>query len=96
METPMAAMTIRNLDDALKQRLRVRAAAHGRSMEAEAREILRTALAPSYKEPEKDLGTAIHEHFAEIGGVEFELPPREPVREPPDFSGPEYGRFDDE
>lgn len=41
----MASMTIRQTDDALKQRLRVRAAMHGRSMEDEARDILRVALA---------------------------------------------------
>ena len=40
----MASMTIRNLDDDIKQRLRVQAAEHGRSMEEEARVILRTAL----------------------------------------------------
>ena len=39
----MATMTIHNLDDGLKLRLRVRAAMHGRSMEEEAREILRQA-----------------------------------------------------
>ena len=40
----MASMTIRNLDDSLKKRLRVRAAEHGKSMEEEAREIWRSAL----------------------------------------------------
>ncbi|MCZ3376051.1 FitA-like ribbon-helix-helix domain-containing protein [Rhizobium sp. AG207R] len=40
----MASMTIRNIDDHLKTRLRIRAAAHGRSMEDEARDILRAAL----------------------------------------------------
>lgn len=41
----MASLIVRNLDDALKTRLRVRAAYHGRSMEEEVRRILRTALA---------------------------------------------------
>lgn len=41
----MATMTIRNLDDDVKARLRVRAAQHGRSMEEEARSILSAALA---------------------------------------------------
>ena len=41
---PMATMTIRNLDDELKARLRLRAARHGQSMEEEARSILRSAL----------------------------------------------------
>src|SRR3712207_190470 len=41
----MASLTIRQLDDVTKKRLRLRAAAHGRSMEEEARSILRTAAA---------------------------------------------------
>ena len=40
----MATLTIRQLDEKTKTRLRVRAAHHGRSMEEEAREILRSAL----------------------------------------------------
>ncbi|MGE0210151.1 MAG: plasmid stabilization protein [Parvibaculaceae bacterium] len=81
----MASITIRNLDDQVKRRLRIRAAENGRSMEEEVREILsRAAGAP---EPgEKGLGTLIHERFARLGGVELELPIREPIREPPDFS----------
>lgn len=79
----MASITIRNLDDDLKRRLRVRAAVHGCSMEQEAREILGKALKRS--SPEKDLGTFIHEIFAPLGGVELELPPREPMPEAPKF-----------
>ena len=41
---PMATLTVRNLDDAVVMRLRIRAAEHGRSAEAEHREILRAAL----------------------------------------------------
>ena len=79
----MASITIRNLDDEVKTRLRMRAAENGRSMEAEARLILREAVAP---EPEpKNLAQFIHDCFAPYGGVDLELPPREPVREPPDF-----------
>ena len=80
----MASITVRNLDDDVKQRLRVRAAVNGRSMEAEAREILKAALAVEAG-PTKDLGTAIHERFAPYGGVELEIPPREPMRDPPTF-----------
>ncbi len=40
----MASITIRNLDDDIKHRLRVRAAEHGRSMEEEARDILRRLM----------------------------------------------------
>jgi len=40
----MSTILIRQLDEATKVRLRLRAAQHGRSMEAEAREILKTTL----------------------------------------------------
>ena len=77
----MASITIRNLDDDVKTRLRVRAADNGRSMEEEARLILREAVGRETA-PEKGLGTAIHELFKPLGGVELELPPREPMHEP--------------
>ncbi|MFF0946510.1 plasmid stabilization protein [Rhizobium leguminosarum] len=80
----MASMTIRNLDDGLKQRLRVRAATHGRSMEDEARDILRTALATT--EPAaRNLADTIRARLQLIGGVELEIPPRQPIRDAPDF-----------
>ena len=78
----MASITVRNLDEALKRRLRVRAAENGRSMEQEAREILREALDPEAA-PSKILGTAIHQLFKPYGGVELDIPAREPMREPP-------------
>jgi len=80
-----ASITIRKLDPKLKQKLRLRAAAHGRSMEEEAREILRTALAV---EPGsgKHLVQSIRSRFERAGFVELELPPREPVPPPPDFT----------
>jgi len=77
----MASITIRNLDDALMRRLRIRAAEHGRSMEEEAREILRRAIGETTSP--KNLGRVIHERFAAIGGVELELPERRPMRESP-------------
>ncbi len=80
----MASITIRNLDDRLKRRLRVRAAEHGRSMEEEAREILRQAVGAA--DTPRNLGQAIHARFAAIGGVELELPKRGPMREPASFS----------
>lgn len=80
----MASITIRNLDDRLKRRLRVRAAEHGRSMEEEAREILRQAVGAT--DMPRNLGQAIHARFAAIGGVELELPKRGPMREPASFS----------
>ena len=80
----MASLTIRRLDEGLKSRLRVRAAQHGRSMEEEAREILRVGL--STESAPKGLGTAIREIFEPLGGVELELPPRDAVRPPPGFT----------
>jgi plasmid stability protein len=79
----MASITIRNLDDAVKQRLRMRAAEHGRSMEEEARDILRRAVG-STPAP-ANLGEAIHRRFAALGGAELDLPPRERMPEPPRF-----------
>ncbi|MCY4587224.1 MAG: hypothetical protein OXB98_14400 [Bryobacterales bacterium] len=80
----MASITIRNLDDDVKSRLRVRAASNGRSMEEEARIILAEAV-DREPAPAEGLGTAIHELFKPFGGVELELPPREPMRDPPRF-----------
>jgi plasmid stability protein len=80
----MASLTIRRFEDAAKEHLRVRASRHGRSMEEEAREILKAALA----EPEgsgENLAQSIRRRFAPLGGVELSLPPREPMREPPKF-----------
>lgn len=79
----MASITIRNLDDEVKRRLRVRAAEHGRSMEEEAREILRQVV--GQEKPAHNLAAAIRARVAPIGGAELDLPPREPMREPPAF-----------
>ncbi len=54
-------------------------------MEQEARDILRAAL-DGDAAPNRNLGTAIHELFRPFGGVELEIPPREPMREPPRFN----------
>jgi plasmid stability protein len=81
----MATLTIRNVDAAVKERLRVRAARHGRSMEAEARTILSDTVAAEPDESEPNLAEAIRRRFAPLGGVDLELPPREDVGEPPSF-----------
>ncbi len=81
----MASMTIRNLDDQLKKRLRTRAASRGRSMEDEAREILRAALSAEPQAQQGSLVTRIRSRIAKTGGVELELPARGPIREPVDF-----------
>ncbi len=80
----MASITIRNLDNDVKTRLRVLAAKHGRSMEEEARLILAQAVGRG-PVPAKGLGTALHELFKPFGSVDLELPPRDPMREPPRF-----------
>ena len=80
----MASLTIRNLDDPIKARLRIQAAVHGRSMEEEARTILRVALSREAPAP-GNLYDAIRARFEPLGGVELEPVPREPMREPPTF-----------
>jgi plasmid stability protein len=81
----MASITIRNLDEVVKYRLRIQAAEHGRSMEEEAREILRLAM--SHPAPPANLSAAIRSRIAPLGG--FDLPPteRQPMRDAPDFLG---------
>jgi plasmid stability protein len=81
----VASITIRRLDDAVKAKLQKRAASHGRSMEEEAREILNNALTRK-PGPRLNLAHSIRRHLAETGGVVLELPPREPVRDPPAFT----------
>lgn len=77
----MASITIRNLEEATKRKLKVRAAMHGHSMEQEAREILKSALKSAPKKQE-NLGEAIHRRFARLGGADLEPLPREFVRDP--------------
>jgi antitoxin FitA len=81
----MASLTIRNLDEAVKQGLRRRAAERGVSMEEEARAVLRAAALAS--PGPRDLGAAIRARFAPLGGVEIleRVPPREPGRSVPTF-----------
>ena len=84
----MATLTIRNLDERTKAQLRIRAARHGRSMEEEARTILRDAIEANQPAATgQGLGSRIHAHFAQLGGVELELPERS--------SQPMPARFDD-
>ena len=81
----MASITIRNLDDDVKTRLRVRAAEHHRSVEEEVRIILRDVVNDGRAAP-RDLAKFTRECFAPLGGAELELPTRVAMREPPDFS----------
>ncbi len=78
----MAMLTVRNLDDAIKSQLRIKAAQHGWSMEEEARRILREALLPD--DHQKGLGTRLHHQIVEMGGGgELELPARSLPRSAP-------------
>jgi len=77
----MASITIRQLEENTKRKLRIRAAHHGRSMEQEAREILKSALSQPEEQP-KDLVEVIRRRFAKYGGVELKIPPRGPIRDP--------------
>jgi antitoxin FitA len=81
----MASLTVRNLEENTKRKLKIRAAQHGRSMEQEVREILKSALREKPQEKAKtgaDLAERIRAIWEPLGGVDLELPPREPVRDP--------------
>jgi antitoxin FitA len=80
----MVSMTIRDLDERLKAQLRVQAARHGRSMEEEARDILRTALAGQTTR-RRSLVEAIRARMEPLGGIELAISAREPMRETPDL-----------
>ena len=80
----MAALNIRNLDETVKRRLQIRAARHGRSMEAEVREILAEAVRES---PDSaGLFTALLDRFGTLGGVDLQLPERNEPARSADFS----------
>lgn len=71
----MASLTIRDLDDDVKTKLKIQAAEHGRSMESEVRFILAAAVSP--RRPVTGLGTFIRQSFDEIGGVDLDVPIRD-------------------
>ncbi len=81
IEAPISTLIIRNVEPRLKETLRVRAAKNGRSMEAELREIVRTALKDDLQADE-DLFVAIRRHVDPVGGVELPEHPDEPTSPP--------------
>lgn len=81
----MASLTIRRLDEELKSKLRIRAAHHGRSMEEEAREILRLGVSAE-SHAKINMAQLIRRRIEPLGGVELAIPPREPMRTPPKFT----------
>lgn len=84
-DVPKSTLTIRNLDPAFTERLRVRAAEHGHLMEAEVRQILRLALASDGPRTGRELHERIRARFTALDGVDLDIPLREPTREPPEF-----------
>jgi plasmid stability protein len=81
----MPSLIVRNIEESLKARLKLRAAGHGRSMEEEARQILRAALARD-EAGGPTLAEAIRKRFAPFGGADLPAIEREPAREPPPFA----------
>lgn len=79
----MATLTIRDLDEEVKSKLRVQAAEHGRSMEAEARELLAAALLG--RRPARGLGSYINENFSAIGHADVQFPRDEEVAQSADL-----------
>ena len=88
----MASLTIRNIDEQVKSRLRVNAAIKGVSMEEEVRQVLtRAVLEPANDANVRGLATLIRERINASGaapGFDLEIPAREPTREPPSFAEP--------
>lgn len=80
----VGTITIRNLDTRVKERLRVRAARNGRSMEAEARSILAATLEPEVSEV-MSFVEAIRRHVEPLGGIELGDHPQVVVGDPPSF-----------
>jgi antitoxin FitA len=83
-EAAVAAISVRNLDEGVRERLRMRAASNGRSMEAEIRDILSAAV--SEPEPAADLFTTLLDRFGELGGVDLSIPVRSTPARAADFS----------
>ena len=79
----MASLTLRNIDESLKARLRMSAAENDRSMEEEARQILKQFLLR--KRSSAGIGSCISRRFAEVGGVDLPYVHRSGPRRPPSF-----------
>jgi antitoxin FitA len=78
----MASILIRGLDDQVKAKLKIRAATHGRSMEAEAREILKEGLRPRPEIQRPNLAESMRSYVERFGGIDLKLPKRRIVRRP--------------
>ncbi len=81
----MASLTIRNLEEPIKELLRIRAAHNGHSMEEEVRQILRQTLTQD-TQLSTNLAESIQKRFAQLGGVDdLTIADREAIDEPPQF-----------
>lgn len=78
----MASITIRNLDESVKAKLRLQSAQHGCSMEAEVRNILYNVLTPSAP---TNFADHIRQRFAGLHVDSLPIPARQAVRTPPDM-----------
>jgi plasmid stability protein len=88
----MASVLIRNVDATLHARLKARATAHRRSLEEEARELLRAAVARQETAPREGLVAIARRLFGREHGADLDIPPRDsaPTRPLPDFSGRDH------
>jgi plasmid stability protein len=66
----MATVTVRNLPEEVHRALRIQAARHGRSTEAEIREILAQS---TRREGRLLIGTELRQYAGQIGGAELEI-----------------------
>jgi len=86
----VATLVIRNVENELHARLKAQATAHRRSMEEEARVLLRQGLAAAPVDQPHRFVQAMRALFEPLGGLEVPAVTREPPREPPDLSGPDW------
>lgn len=83
LEIPMASIVIRNLDDHLKEQLRIASALAGHSMEEHVRQLIEREVGAEV--PSTGFGTWIHEQFRGIDATELEVPQRTAMAEPMSF-----------
>jgi len=83
----MSSLTVRNLDESVKNSLRVRAARHGRSMEEEVRQILQNIVAPE-QAGQVSFAERVNSRFAGLHVDSLPLPARQLARKPPDIDAP--------
>jgi len=89
----MASLLVRDIDDALHARLKARARLNHRSLEAEARETLRAALAQiASQSAEENPAMIATRLFGRENGFDLDVEPRAAVtsRPPPDFTSSDF------